>query len=100
MEIALMIGIAGIIFSLILLKKDKEIQRLRRRLADAMERGDVYRLLLENLQKEKEEKVCDVPREPLHNEGHKAAEVFRLATGVAAKIKAERIAREKKEDNL
>lgn len=99
METVIMSVVLGTIFAILSLFKDREIQRLRRRLADEMERGDKYRCecdsIINTLQKAKEDKVCDVPRDSTN-----AVEIFRDTLGVAAKIKAERTARENKEEKL
>ena len=103
METVIMSVVLGAIFAILSIFKDREIQRLRSRLADEMERGDRYRRecdsIINTLQKAKEDKVCDVPRDSIHKEASNAVGLFQSTLGLAAEIKAKRSARENKEAN-
>lgn len=102
METVIMSVVLGAIFAILSIFKDREIQRLRSRLADEMERGDRYRRecdsIINTLQKAKEDKVCDVPHDSAHKEASNAVGLFQSTLGLAAEIKAKRTARELKKD--
>jgi hypothetical protein len=101
MEALILVIIMGVSSIIIIRAKDKEIRRLQHRLIEEMQLGDRYRRecdsIINTLQKAKEDKACDVPRDSIHKEASNAVGIFQSTLGLAAEIKAKRTARGKKE---